>query len=176
MDNMLSFIDRLNAAIAQRERELGERILKKDLAAAAGVTSSAVTLWFKGVEDGGTNELKAASILGLSKYLKVRVEWLRANDGPMRTSNTPAHQAPAPEQLLTDSLSREARKLVDLITAADREKTISKETFNAFALILGKTASDHSNVADQTTKRSIERAHTLIKSAQPKRKKGKGAA
>ncbi|WP_432778690.1 helix-turn-helix domain-containing protein [Burkholderia gladioli pv. alliicola] len=73
-------MDRLLHAIAIREGELGHRIMKKDLAKAAKVSSSAVTLWYKG----STEQLKAESLFGLARYLKVRPEWLRDKDGPMR--------------------------------------------------------------------------------------------
>jgi transcriptional regulator with XRE-family HTH domain len=177
MDNMHSFIDRLNFAIAQRERETGLRILKKDLAAAAGVTSSAVTLWFKGVEDGGTNELKASSIHGLAKYLKVRAEWLRDKDGPMRATGAPtqtAQEAPAHE--LPDNLSREAKRLVYLIVEADREKTVSRETLNALTLLFNQSVARPTAPIDLTTARSIARAEELVAGHQPKRRQGKGAA
>lgn len=171
---MATFIDRLNFAVAQREGELGTRILKKDLAAAAGVSSSAVTLWFQGK----TEELKAASLLGLASYLKVRVEWLRDKDGPMRATGAAAAHL---EKLSAaghslDGLSREARKLIDLIAAADRAKLLTKETLNAFTVILGQASAHSPAPVDLTSARSIERAEALVASHQPKRQKGKGAA
>lgn len=168
---MATFIDRLNFAIAQREGELGVRILKKDLAAAAGVSSSSVTLWYQGK----TEELKAASLFGLAEYLKVRAEWLRDKDGPMRgTGRGDVPAKPAVDPLL-DGLSREAKKLIESIAMADHAKLVSKDTLNAIQLLLNEATASKRPV-DLTSARSIARAEALVASHQPKRQKGKGAA
>ncbi|KVM70142.1 hypothetical protein WJ60_09920 [Burkholderia ubonensis] len=112
MNSLATFIDRLTYAISIRERELGTPILKKDLAAAADVSSSAVTLWYKGK----TEELKAASLFGLAKYLKVRPEWLWNKVGQMRDGELKRESAAAP----IPKLSAAAQKAVDAITAADK--------------------------------------------------------
>ncbi|WP_213761779.1 helix-turn-helix domain-containing protein [Caballeronia sp. dw_19] len=117
------------------------KILQKDLAKAAGVSSSAVTLWLQGT----TEQLKAASLFGLAKYLKVRVEWLWNEEGPMRAAGTTLHGAgprdgaPTTAPVRDDSLSREAVKLVGLIAHADHEKAVPKETLRAFSVIFAAT-------------------------------------
>ena len=104
-------MDRLLHAIAIRESELGHRIMKKDLAKAANVSSSAVTLWYKG----STEQLKAESLFGLARYLKVRPEWLRDKAGPMRDGEMEV-EAAAPS---IDDVSAPARAAIEAIREAD---------------------------------------------------------
>ncbi|WP_459716063.1 hypothetical protein [Paraburkholderia sp. 2C] len=169
MDNMLNFIDRLKNAIALRERELGTRILKKDLAEAAEVSSSAVTYWFKGAEGGGTNELKAGSILGLARYLKVRVEWLRDNDGPMRPADAkPAESAAAQSDV---NLSKEAKRLIGMIESADRNRSVSSDVMGAFAIIFGSAMSPGTGARNVGRARTSARLEKLILKGQPARRR-----
>lgn len=71
---MKTFAERLQHAMDVRGVKL-----KKEIAEIAGVSSSAVTQWFKG----DTKSLKADSILRVAKKLKVRVEWLKDGVGTM---------------------------------------------------------------------------------------------
>jgi hypothetical protein len=170
MENAATFIERLNLAVAQREGELGMRILKKDLAAAAEVSSSAVTLWYKG----DTLDLKAASIFGLASYLKVRAEWLYGNSGPMRRElgRNPVHEHREP----VDVVSRDAGELIEMIRSADKAGAASKETLRAMKTLLGQIVGSQDAPIDLTGARSIRRAEQLVESHQPKVKRGKGAA
>ncbi|PJO24883.1 hypothetical protein [Burkholderia glumae] len=106
-----TFLDRLHHAISIREGEIGHRILKKDLASAAKVSSSAVTLWFKG----STEHLKAESLFGLAAYLKVRPEWLRDKKGPMRDGEMAAEATAE----LEPPVSGAAQAAIDAIREAD---------------------------------------------------------
>ncbi|HDR9029919.1 TPA: hypothetical protein QDB14_004141 [Burkholderia vietnamiensis] len=127
MKPLATFIDRLGHAIEIREAELGMKILKKDLANAADVSSSAVTLWYKG----STEELKAASLFGLARYLKVRPEWLWNKIGPMRDGGAvdqSADQADAPR-------SRAAQAAIDAIRDADTAG-ISDDVFGAIEVLV----------------------------------------
>ncbi|MBU9382078.1 helix-turn-helix domain-containing protein [Burkholderia gladioli] len=111
MKPLTSFMDRLLHAISVREGELGTRILKKDLAKAAKVSSSAVTLWYSG----STEQLKAESLFGLARYLKVRPEWLRDDAGAMR-DGTLATEAADPNET---TISSSAQAAIDAIRDAD---------------------------------------------------------
>ncbi|WP_186067970.1 helix-turn-helix domain-containing protein [Burkholderia gladioli] len=111
MKSPATFMDRLQRAIEIREGELGHRIMKKDLAKAAKVSSSAVTLWYKG----STEQLKAESLFGLARYLKVRPEWLRDKDGPMRDGSVKADDAAVAEP----PTSSAAQAAIDAIREAD---------------------------------------------------------
>lgn len=176
MDKYPTFIERLNHAVEMRSRELGESIRRIDLAAAAEVSPSAVTLWYKAAEEGRTTELRAASILGLARYLKVRVEWLRDNQGPMRV-NGQIERAEDPR--LDDDrhgISDEARELIDMITAADRSHAVSKETLHAVTHIFGQMTGNQRGAVDLAAARLRQRAERLVERHQPKAKKGKGAA
>jgi hypothetical protein len=175
MENMLTFIDRLKHAITLRERELGARILKKDLAEAADVSSSAVTYWFKGVEGGGTSELKAGSILGLSRYLKVRVEWLRDNEGPMRVSESGQAPSKPQESRPEANLSLEARRLIKLIEGADRSGSVSQNVLSAFATIFGSAAAAPPAAKNMTRARSGARLEKLVLRSQPAKRRKKAA-
>ena len=167
-----AFIERLNLAIAHREGELGTHIRKMDLASAAGVSPSAVTLWYKGK----TNELKAASILGLASYLKVRVEWLRDNSGPMRNGATAQSAESAVVQSPLDGVSNGAKTLIETIIAADRAKALSPDLIGALTTVVTQKASRGAAPTDLTKARLRQRAESLVAKHQPKAKKGKGAA
>ncbi len=77
---MKMFVDRLTAAVADYEHANGRKLLKKELAEAAGVSSAAVSLWYKGA----TQSLKADPVLRLASFLGVRAEWLSEGRGPMK--------------------------------------------------------------------------------------------
>ena len=173
MKNLLTFVDRLSHAVAIREGELGMKILNKDLARAAEVSDSAVTLWYQGK----TEKLKAASLFNLAKYLKVRPEWLWNEEGPMRTNGIGVPQA-LPAVLVTPDvgLSREAGKLIEMITEADKAHTITKDTLHAFSTILGKTLVQKPAISDLTAAGMRKRMTKIVADHQPKPKKGKGAA
>lgn len=152
---MNTFPERLKYAVELRERELGESILKKDLAAAAKVSPSAVTWWYQGK----THDLKADSILRVAKFLCVRVEWLKDKKGPMKENEQPSGHAAADtldemsllsaraERLVAShdttprvhndepELSNEARTLINKIKMVDQEKTVTKEVLQAFNVI-----------------------------------------
>ncbi|SDV47931.1 Cro/C1-type HTH DNA-binding domain-containing protein [Chitinasiproducens palmae] len=119
-------MDRLQQAIATREGELGVRILKKDLARAANVSSSAVTLWYKG----STEQLKAESLFGLARYLRVRPEWLRDNVGPMRDSKSQESVEPA-----FAALSPAAEAAIAAIRSGD-QAGMPAEVFTAIETLL----------------------------------------
>lgn len=72
-------ITRLKNAVAIREESWNRRILKKELAQAAGVSSAAVTNWWKNE----TTELEARCVFGLSKFLSISPEWLQSGKGGM---------------------------------------------------------------------------------------------
>ncbi|HDR9358153.1 TPA: hypothetical protein QDB44_004049 [Burkholderia vietnamiensis] len=127
MKSLATFIERLTHAIHIREGELGVKILKKDLASAADVSSSAVTLWYKG----STEELKAASLFGLSRYLKVRPEWLWNKVGPMRDGDAREEDAAASTALR----SRTAQAAVDAIRSADAAG-VSDDVFAAIEVLV----------------------------------------
>jgi transcriptional regulator with XRE-family HTH domain len=134
---MKTFIDRLKHAVELRERETGEKILKKELAAAAGVTSSAVSLWY----DGSTSNVKADVIFRLARFLRVRVEWLKYERGPVKESDGSAPGAADEEPVdpfaqMRSHLSNDAKRLVDQIIEADHDKKISKETWKALSAIV----------------------------------------
>jgi transcriptional regulator with XRE-family HTH domain len=170
---MATFIDRLKHAIALRQQELGRRILKKELAEAAGVSPSAVTQWL----NGDTEDLKAASLLGIAKFLRVRAEWLRDKAGPIKPNGDyrePDAVPHVPDATLS-GVSGEAKALIESIASADRDKTVPKEVLNAFALLFSRATATNAS-AEITMKRSIRRAQDLVASDQPKRKRGKGAA
>lgn len=152
---MNTFPERLKHAVELRERELGERILKKEIAAAANVSPSAVTWWYQGK----THDLKADSILRVAKFLRVRVEWLKDKKGPMKESGQPSVHAAAEtsdemsllaaraERLVAShgttprayedepELSKEARTLINKIKIVDQEKTVTKDVLQAFNVI-----------------------------------------
>jgi transcriptional regulator with XRE-family HTH domain len=173
METGATFIDRLNLAIAHREGELGVHIRKIDLADAAGVSPSAVTLWYKGK----TQDLKAASILGLAAYLKVRVEWLRENSGPMRQGGAALATEPTAAQSFTDGVSDAAKELIGAIIAADRAKELSPDLVSALLTVVRqKTARNKPKATDLMNARLRQRAEALVAKHQPKPRKGKGAA
>jgi SOS-response transcriptional repressor LexA len=76
---MKTMISRLKSAVKNREAAWGRRILKKDLATAAGVSPPAVTNWW----NNENTELEARCIFGLSKYLGIAPEWLQSGRGSM---------------------------------------------------------------------------------------------
>jgi SOS-response transcriptional repressor LexA len=76
---MKTTITRLMHAVTDRESAWNRRILKKELAQAAGVTSSAVSFWLNN-ED---TELKAECVFGLAKFLRISAEWLQSGKGDM---------------------------------------------------------------------------------------------
>lgn len=175
MKTLATFIDRLNHAAAIRSDELGMKILQKDLAKAAGVSSSAVTLWFQGK----TEQLKAASLFGLAQYLKVRVEWLWNEEGPMRATGTtpsgtgPRVDASTPSPRREESLSREAGRLVELITHADHEKAVPKETLRAFSVIFAASAGQSSRGAAPDLAAAQRDAEAQLEAKQPKHRRAK---
>ncbi|OJA74499.1 hypothetical protein BGV72_24405 [Burkholderia ubonensis] len=91
---MKTVIARLKHAVSYREREWGRDIKKKDLADAAGVTSSAVTNWWKNE----TTVLKAECVFGLANFLAINSEWLQSGRGKMIDAPSkhipPEHDAP----------------------------------------------------------------------------------
>lgn len=139
MKSLPTFIDRLGHAIQIREGELGVKILKKDLASAADVSSSAVTLWYKG----STEELKAASLFGLARYLKVRPEWLWNKIGPMRDGEAQPEVADAMELLH----SRPARAAVEAIRSADAAG-ISDDVFAAVEVLVSSILKNRDEAKD----------------------------
>lgn len=76
---MKTMIARLKAAKLRREKDWGREILKKELAKAAGVTSSAVSGWLSNEN----TTLKAQSVFGLAKFLRISPEWLQSGRGGM---------------------------------------------------------------------------------------------
>ncbi|MFL9904713.1 S24 family peptidase, partial [Paraburkholderia fungorum] len=76
---MKTTISRLKFAVLDREKARGKRILKKDLAAAAGVSSPAVTNWW----NNENTELEARCVFGLAKFLEISPEWLQSGRGRM---------------------------------------------------------------------------------------------
>jgi phage repressor protein C with HTH and peptisase S24 domain len=76
---MRTTISRLKLAVLSREKDWGKKILKKDLAAAAGVSSPAVTNWW----NNENTELEARCVFGLAKFLKISPEWLQSGRGQM---------------------------------------------------------------------------------------------
>ncbi|WP_186262279.1 helix-turn-helix domain-containing protein [Burkholderia gladioli] len=126
-------MDRLQHAIAIREGELGHRIMKKDLAKAAGVSSSAVSLWYKG----STEHLKAESLFGLARYLKVRPEWLRDKDGPMRDGGMETDEATVAEP----AVSSAAQAAIDAIREADAAG-IPADVFKAIRALIRSIPQD----------------------------------
>lgn len=177
MKTIATFVDRLNHAAAIRSDELGMKILQKDLAKAAGVSSSAVTLWLQGT----TEQLKAASLFGLAKYLKVRVEWLWNEEGPMRaTGETSAGKAPhgsdrTPSTHPEEGLSREAGKLVELIAQADHEKAVPKETLRAFSVIFAASAGQSHRGTKPDLAAAQRDAEAQFEAKQPKTRRSKKA-
>ncbi|MCA8492583.1 hypothetical protein [Burkholderia arboris] len=139
MKSLATFIDRLAHATQIREGELGVKILKKDLASAADVSSSAVTLWYKG----STEELKAASLFGLARYLKVRPEWLWNKIGPMRDGDAPDAVADAPDELR----SRAARAAVDALRSADTAG-VSDDVFAAIEVLVNSILKNQDEAKD----------------------------
>jgi transcriptional regulator with XRE-family HTH domain len=134
---MKTFIDRLQHAVELRQRETGEKILKKELAAAAGVTSSAVSLWY----DGTTTNVKADVIFRLARFLRVRVEWLKYGRGAIKDGDSAVPELPGSEPvdwtaLIEPHLSPDAKKLVDYIVAADHDKKVTKDIWKALTAIV----------------------------------------
>ncbi|MFP3564725.1 helix-turn-helix domain-containing protein [Paraburkholderia sp. SIMBA_030] len=133
---MKTFIDRLKEAVELRERETGEKIQKKELAAAAGVTSSAVTLWYKGT----TANVKADAMFRLARFLRVRVEWLKYGRGSIKPDSAEPelfHAEPGDwSALIEPALSPDAKKLVERIIAADQDKQVAKEIWKAMSAIV----------------------------------------
>ncbi|MGD1323537.1 LexA family protein [Pandoraea pnomenusa] len=83
---MRTFAERLQHAMDVRGVKM-----KKEIAKIAGVSSSAVTQWFKG----DTKSLKADSILRVAKQLRVRVEWLKDGVGTMELATEFQNVEPA---------------------------------------------------------------------------------
>ncbi|MHB9833857.1 hypothetical protein Q8F57_003360 [Paraburkholderia terrae] len=167
-----TFAERLKQAVAQRERELGERILKKEIAAAAGVTSSAVTLWFKGT----THDLKADPILRLAKFLRVRVEWLKDARGPMKGDSAAQLELIAPDEIhRTSPLSKDAQAVIELIMKGDRDGALTKETLRALRVLITATPAQHAASAN-TLREAHAIAEQQIAAKQPRPKKKKTVA
>ncbi|KVF22914.1 S24 family peptidase [Burkholderia cepacia] len=76
---MKTVIARLKHAVSYREREWGREIKKKELATAAGVSSAAVSNWWKNE----TTVLKADCVFGLASFLSIDSEWLQFGRGKM---------------------------------------------------------------------------------------------
>ena len=172
---MSTFAERLMRAVAHRERELGERILKKDIAASAGVTSSAVTLWFQGK----THDLKADPIMKLAKFLRVRIEWLKDDKGPMveqsgaTTAQLSTRPEPAPRPI---ELSKDADLLIELIARNDRNGSLSKETLRALRVIVTASASEPRAVGVDPLQEAHARAEQQVAAKQPRPRQKKSAA
>lgn len=161
--------------MAHREREQGERILKKDIAAAAGVTSSAVTLWFQGK----THDLKADPIMRLARFLRVRIEWLKDDKGPMIESSiaTTGQVSPQPEPApVTTDLSKDADLLIELIARNDRNGSLSKETLRALRVIVTASAGEPRAVGVDPLQEARARAEQQVAAKQPRPRQKKSAA
>lgn len=76
---MKTTITRLKRAVSDREATWNRKILKKELAAAAGVSSAAVSNWWSNE----TTELKAECVFGLAKFLQISPTWLQSGRGGM---------------------------------------------------------------------------------------------
>lgn len=61
------------------------KLLKVELAKACGMSPSAVTQWI----DGTTKTYDASKVLKAAKFLRVRLEWLLENAGPMEDLTDP---------------------------------------------------------------------------------------
>jgi len=172
---MITFADRLKRAMAHRESETGERILKKEIAAAAGVTSSAVTLWIQGK----THNLKADPIMKLAKYLRVRIEWLKDGKGPMVEAPAGAADPAAsqPEVVRRPiELSKDADALIELIAQNDRNGSLSRETLRALRVIVSASAAEPRAAAADPLKEAHARAEQQVAAKQPRQRQKKSAA
>jgi transcriptional regulator with XRE-family HTH domain len=85
MNDLDTFVGRLKHATSVREAELGTPIGNKEIASKAEVSPSAVSQWMHG--NVNTENLKAASIFRVARFLKVRAEWLWDKRGPMREAS-----------------------------------------------------------------------------------------
>ncbi|WP_414451275.1 helix-turn-helix domain-containing protein [Burkholderia sp. 22PA0099] len=96
-----TFVGRLRHAKMLREAELGASIDDKELAAKAGVSPSAVSQWTTGKIN--FENLKAAPIFNLARFLRVRPDWLWSKRGPMREQ---ADELPPEAQALYADLKK----------------------------------------------------------------------
>ncbi|WP_321943006.1 helix-turn-helix domain-containing protein [Paraburkholderia tropica] len=82
MNDLDTFVGRLMHARKLRETELGSAIGNKEIAAKAEISPSAVSQWMHG--DVNTENLKAAHVFRVARFLRVRPDWLWDKRGPMR--------------------------------------------------------------------------------------------
>ncbi|CAM2151315.1 Transcriptional regulator [Paraburkholderia tropica] len=82
MTELDTFVDRLMHAMKIREAELGAPIGNKEIAAKAEVSPSAISQWMHG--NVNTENLRAAHVFRVARFLRVRPDWLWDKRGPMR--------------------------------------------------------------------------------------------
>ncbi|ARL36729.1 MULTISPECIES: helix-turn-helix domain-containing protein [Burkholderia] len=82
MNDLDTFVGRLRYAKTLREAELGASIDDKEIAAKAGVSPSAVSQWTSGKVN--VENLKAAPVFRVARFLRVRADWLWDKRGPMK--------------------------------------------------------------------------------------------
>ncbi|PRH49751.1 helix-turn-helix domain-containing protein [Burkholderia multivorans] len=82
MNDLDTFVGRLKYAKTLREAELGSSIGDKEIATKAGVSPSAVSQWMSGKVN--VENLKAAPVFRVARFLRVRPDWLWEKRGPMK--------------------------------------------------------------------------------------------
>lgn len=82
MNDLDTFVGRLKYAKTLREAELGSSIGDKEIAIKAGVSPSAVSQWMSGKVN--VENLKAAPVFRVARFLRVRPDWLWEKRGPMK--------------------------------------------------------------------------------------------
>ncbi|MBR8028894.1 helix-turn-helix transcriptional regulator [Burkholderia cenocepacia] len=91
MNDLDTFVGRLRYAKMLREAELGTSIGDKEIAARAGVSPSAVSQWMSGKVN--VDNLRAAPVFRVARFLRVRSDWLWEKRGPMRDAQDDLPQA-----------------------------------------------------------------------------------
>ncbi|WLE60255.1 hypothetical protein GIY62_06230 [Burkholderia plantarii] len=115
MDELDTFVGRLKHAQRTREAELGVGIGDSEIAAKAGVSPSAVSQWMSGKIN--VENMKAAPVFGVARFLKVRAEWLWSKRGPMKDAQE--ELPPEVQALFADVRRAVALGVTDLaVTAA----------------------------------------------------------
>ncbi|MCP3721758.1 helix-turn-helix domain-containing protein [Paraburkholderia sp. CNPSo 3272] len=82
MNELDTFVGRLLHAKKIREAELGASIGNKEIASKAEVSPSAISQWMHG--NVNTENLKAAHVFRVARFLRVRPDWLWDRRGSMR--------------------------------------------------------------------------------------------